>query len=61
MSFWKYVQNFQILRVLLNILAKIISIGRTRNGLYEPLLQENEREAVADLLTYLESKFINPI
>ncbi|CAH1761851.1 12646_t:CDS:10, partial [Entrophospora sp. SA101] len=29
---------------------------RTRNGLYEPLLQENEREAVADLLTYLENR-----
>jgi len=29
---------------------------RTRNGLYEPLLQENEREAVADLLQFLESK-----
>ncbi|CAG8481111.1 4763_t:CDS:10 [Acaulospora morrowiae] len=26
------------------------------NGLYEPLLQENEREAVADLLTYLENR-----
>ncbi|KAK3840901.1 MAG: hypothetical protein J3R72DRAFT_170056 [Linnemannia gamsii] len=29
---------------------------RNRSGLYEPLLQENEREAVADLLQYLESK-----
>lgn len=32
---------------------------RTRNGLYEPLLQENEREAVADLLQFLESKFLS--
>ncbi|GJJ76288.1 vacuolar protein 8 [Entomortierella parvispora] len=29
---------------------------RTRNGLYEPLLQENEREAVADLLQFLENR-----
>ncbi|KAF9936949.1 Vacuolar protein 8 [Mortierella antarctica] len=29
---------------------------RNRNGLYEPLLQENEREAVADLLQYLENR-----
>ncbi|EXX62227.1 Vac8p [Rhizophagus irregularis DAOM 197198w] len=29
---------------------------RTRSALYEPLLQENEREAVADLLTYLENR-----
>ncbi|CAG8448558.1 2096_t:CDS:10 [Ambispora leptoticha] len=27
-----------------------------RTGLYEPLLQENERDAVADLLTYLENR-----
>jgi len=29
---------------------------RARNGLYEPLLQESEREAVADLLQYLENR-----
>ncbi|KAG0235430.1 Vacuolar protein 8 [Actinomortierella wolfii] len=29
---------------------------RNRNRLYEPLLQENEREAVADLLQYLENR-----
>ncbi|KAF8939197.1 Vacuolar protein 8 [Haplosporangium gracile] len=29
---------------------------RNRSGLYEPLLQENEREAVADLLQYLENR-----
>ncbi|KAF9166561.1 Vacuolar protein 8 [Mortierella sp. AD011] len=31
-------------------------VDRTRNGLYEPLLQENEREAVADLLQFLENR-----
>ena len=30
-------------------------IERSRTGLYEPLLQENEREAIAELLQYLES------
>ncbi|BFZ64301.1 Vacuolar protein 8 [Saitoella coloradoensis] len=30
--------------------------GRSQDGLYEPLLQENEREAVADLLSYLENR-----
>ncbi|KAL1916339.1 uncharacterized protein VTP21DRAFT_5956 [Calcarisporiella thermophila] len=29
---------------------------RARGGYYEPLLQENEREAVADLLQYLENR-----
>ncbi|KAI8967922.1 vacuolar protein 8 [Mycotypha africana] len=29
---------------------------RNRNGLYEPLLQENEREAIAELLQYLENR-----
>ncbi|CAG8467352.1 8910_t:CDS:10 [Diversispora eburnea] len=28
---------------------------KNRHGIYEPLLQESEREAVADLLTYLET------
>lgn len=28
---------------------------RSRTGLYEPLLQENERHAIAELLQYLES------
>ncbi|KAF8923877.1 putative VAC8-vacuolar membrane protein required for the cytoplasm-to-vacuole targeting [Dissophora ornata] len=31
-------------------------VDRTGNGLYEPLLQENEREAVADLLQFLENR-----
>lgn len=29
--------------------------GRSRDGLYEPILADNEREAVADLLQYLEN------
>lgn len=32
-------------------------IERSKTGLYEPLLQENEREAITELLQYLESKF----
>ncbi|KAH6648987.1 armadillo-type protein [Truncatella angustata] len=30
--------------------------GKSRDGLYEPLLQESEREAVSDLLQYLEHR-----
>jgi hypothetical protein len=33
------------------------TVGKPRSQGYEPLLLENEREAVADLLQYLESKF----
>ena len=29
--------------------------GRSRDGLYEPALADSEREAVADLLQYLEN------
>lgn len=29
--------------------------GRARDGLYEPALADSEREAVADLLQYLEN------
>lgn len=29
--------------------------GRPRDGLYEPVLADSEREAVADLLQYLEN------
>lgn len=32
--------------------------GQRRKNLYEPLLLENEREAVADLLQYLESEYL---
>ncbi|KAG0649009.1 Vacuolar 8 [Hyphodiscus hymeniophilus] len=31
-------------------------IGKARDGLYEPVLAESEREAVADLLQYLENR-----
>jgi vacuolar protein 8 len=31
------------------------SLGKARDGLYEPVLAESEREAVADLLQYLEN------
>lgn len=31
--------------------------GRSSNAQYEPLLLDNERDAVADLLQYLESEF----
>lgn len=30
-------------------------LGRSRDGLYEPVLADSEREAVADLLQYLEN------
>ena len=30
-------------------------LGRSRDGLYEPVLADIEREAVADLLQYLEN------
>jgi vacuolar protein 8 len=29
--------------------------GRSRDGIYETILQDSEREAVADLLQYLEN------
>ncbi|KAF7536935.1 hypothetical protein G7Z17_g12955 [Cylindrodendrum hubeiense] len=32
------------------------SLGRSRDGLYEPVLADSEREAVADLLQYLENR-----
>ncbi len=34
--------------------------GRSANTQYEPLLLDNERDAVADLLQYLESEFSIP-
>ena len=33
----------------------MILAGRPRDGLYEPVLADSEREAVADLLQYLEN------
>ncbi len=32
-----------------------VSLGRSKDGLYEPALADSEREAVADLLGYLEN------
>lgn len=31
----------------------------SKTGLYEPLLQESEREAITELLQYLESKYLS--
>lgn len=33
----------------------LTSLGKSRDALYENVLAENEREAVADLLQYLEN------
>lgn len=33
----------------------MLDLGKSRDGLYEPVLAESEREAVADLLQYLEN------
>ena len=35
--------------------------GRPRDGLYEPALADTEREAVADLLQYLENVCLAPL
>jgi len=42
----------------MNCLNQCFSIcfGRKRNDVYEPLLQENERDAVTELLQYLENR-----
>ena len=32
-----------------------LATGRSKDGLYEPALADSEREAVADLLQYLEN------
>lgn len=37
------------------MLAKKELPGKSRDGLYEPVLADSEREAVADLLQYLEN------
>ena len=36
-------------------------VGRSKDGLYEPALADSEREAVADLLGYLENVHLNMI
>jgi len=33
----------------------LIEIGKSRDGLYDNVLADSEREAVADLLQYLEN------
>lgn len=33
----------------------MVHAAKSRDGLYEPVLAESEREAVADLLQYLEN------
>lgn len=38
------------------MLGAPLSVRSRRSHAYEPLLLENEREAVADLLQYLESE-----
>lgn len=37
-------------------MGNLCSCGRARNASYEPLLLDNERDAVADLLQYLENR-----
>jgi hypothetical protein len=39
----------------LNRASALIALGKSRDALYENVLAENEREAVADLLQYLEN------
>ena len=41
--------------MLVNGSLLIVSLGRSRDGMYEPVLADSEREAVADLLAYLEN------
>jgi hypothetical protein len=36
-------------------------LGKARDGLYEPVLADSEREAVADLLQYLENVSTPPV
>lgn len=41
--------------VVFLLTADSVLLGRARDGLYEPALADSEREAVADLLQYLEN------
>ena len=45
------------------VLGSLISFfsGRSQGGLYEPILADSEREAVSDLLQYLENVRTHPI
>lgn len=40
---------------LARLINMLINPGKSRDALYENVLAENEREAVADLLQYLEN------
>ena len=40
---------------LVRLIIMLINSGKSRDALYENVLAENEREAVADLLQYLEN------
>ena len=46
--------NFKACPVTVTTIAHYLQ-GRSKDGLYEPALADSEREAVADLLTYLEN------
>jgi vacuolar protein 8 len=37
------------------LLTLLLLLGRSKDNLYEPALADSEREAVADLLQYLEN------
>lgn len=50
---WRYFEMPPIAKTSPVIL--MYYIGRSRDGLYEPVLAESEREAVADLLRFLEN------
>ena len=41
--------------VSISLLTSVSVSARSRDGLYEPALADSEREAVADLLQYLEN------
>jgi len=41
-------------------LTDLSPLGKARDGLYEPVLADSEREAVADLLQYLENVSKHP-
>jgi hypothetical protein len=47
--------SFRILSGRNKALVLMRHTGKSRDGLYEPVLAESEREAVADLLQYLEN------
>lgn len=52
------VEVYYLTRLRMGIAAHL-SIGQDRDALYEPVLADSEREAVADLLQYLENVCYN--